>query len=268
MLTVVAAKNAAPKDKDYKLADSGGLYLFVTIKGHKSWRYKYRFGGKERRLILGSFPETSFAEARDAHKAARRLLEEGKDPRLVEQRRRLARSTPSALTFERFAREWHALAKPRWKPVHADDVIRSLERDVFPALGAHDIGDIDEEMVLAVLSKVEKRGAIETGHRLRQRISKVFTYAKVRAKGSVSGNPAADLGIVMQPVPRRKRRPAMVVVADLQQILRTVEHTGASPVTKSASRFLALTAQRPGMVHRMLWTNLSGIDWSDVQRRD
>lgn len=120
MLTVVAAKNAAPKGKDYKLADSGGLYLFVTTRGHKSWRYKYRFGGKEKRLTLGSFPEMTLAQARDGRDSARRLLKDGADPALVEKRRKLKRSMPSAFTFERFAREWHALKAPRWKPVHAE----------------------------------------------------------------------------------------------------------------------------------------------------
>jgi len=260
MLTVVAAKNAGAKEKDYKLADSGGLYLFVSKTAHKSWRYKYRFGGKERRLILGSFPEMTLGQARDSRDDARRLLKEGKDPGLVEKRRKLARTTPSALTFEQFARDWHARQVPRWKPVHADDVIRSLERDVFPALGTHDVGDIDETAVHAVLAKVEARGAIETAHRLRQRISQVFRYAKV--KKATSNNPAADLGIVMQVVPKARRRPALVVVSELQALLATVEHAGASPVTKLASRFLALTAQRPGMVRRMLWGHIEGIDWS------
>lgn len=143
-------------------------------------------------------------------------------------------------------------------------MIRSLERDAFPSLGAHDVGDIDEGMVHAVLTKVEERGAIETAHRLLQRISHVFRYAKVKAKGSVAGNPAADLKIVMQVVPKAKRRPALTVVDELRSLIRDIEHAGASPVTKCASRFLALTAQRPGMVRRMLWTNLKGIDWNDL----
>lgn len=265
MLTVIAAKNAPPKGKDYKLADSGGLYLFVTTKGFKSWRCKYRFGSKEKRLILGSFPKMTLAEARDARDAARSLLDQGKDPALVKQRQRLLRSTPSQLTFERFARDWHGLKKPRWKEVHANDVLRSLERDVFPSLGAHDVGEIDEDMVHAVLVSVEERGAIETAHRLRQRISQVFKYAKVKAKGSVSGNPAADLAIVMQVVPKSKRRPALLLLPQLHQLTRTVEQAGASPITKCASRFLSLTVQRPGMVRHMLWENLEGIDWEDPE---
>lgn len=261
MLTAVIVKNARPGEKDYKLSDSGGLLLYVSTSGHRSWRFKYRFGGKEKRLILGAFPEMSLAEARDRRDVARRQLKDGKDPGLEQRRARLARSTPSELTFESFARQWHDHEKARWTAVHTNDVISSLEKDVFEAIGAFDVTDIDETMVAAVLSKVERRGAVETAHRLRQRISAVFRYAK--AKGATKSNPAADLQIVMKQIPKRKRRPALVEVGGLQQLLVTTEHAGASPVTKLGSRFLGLTAQRPGMVRRLPWVQIEGVDWDD-----
>ena len=151
--------------------------------------------------------------------------------------------------------------KARWTPVHANDVMTSLERDVFPTLGSFEVANIDETMLTAVLFKVGKRGAVETAHRLRQRISAVFRYAK--AKGATKSNPAADLQIVMKKVPRSKRRPALVKVDELQTLLSVTEHAGASPVTKLGSRFLALTAQRPGMVRRLPWTQIEGVDWDD-----
>ncbi len=261
MLTVVAVKNAAAGQKDYKLADGGGLYLYVTKNGHKSWRFKYRFGGKEKRIVFGAFPEMTLADAREKRDEARRHVKDGNDPSLAAKRAKLVRSTPSAVTFERFARAWHDHEKDRWKPVHANDVITSLERDVFPELGGFDVAEIDETMVIAVLSKVERRGAVETAHRLRQRISAVFRYAK--AKGATRTNPALDIAIVMKRVPKSTRRPAFVTIPELQNLLETVEHAGASPVTKAGSRFLALTAQRPGMVRRMRWSQITGVAWED-----
>ena len=262
MLTVVAVKNARPAAKDYKLADSGGLNLYITKNGHKSWRFKYRFGGKEKRLIFGAFPEMSLAEARDKRDEARKLVKDGKDPSMAAKRNKLVRSSPSAVTFEGFTRAWHELQKANWKPVHAKDVITSLERDVFPDLGAYDVADIDEAMVLAVLKKVLDRGAVETAHRLRQRIRAVFRYAKVMK--ATSTNPAIDLEIVMTKVPKSVLRPALLDVPPLQDLLKTVEHAGASPVTKIASRFLALTAQRPGNVRRLRWSQITGVDWEDA----
>lgn len=134
MLTIVAFKNARPAAKDHKLADSGGLHLYITKNGHKSWRFKYRFGGKEKRLIFGAFPEMSLAEAGDKRDEARKLVKDGKDPSMAAKRNKLVRSSPSAVTFEGFARAWHELQKANWKPVHAKDGRRSLNRKYLQRL--------------------------------------------------------------------------------------------------------------------------------------
>ena len=173
MLTEMAVRQAKAKERDYKLSDAEGLYLFVTRTGHRSWRLKYRFGGKERRLILGAYPAVSLKEARDRKASARKLLSDGRDPGIEAQKIKIERAVATANTFEVIARRWFCLQESRWTPVHAHDVIHSLEKEVFPWLGKLPIGDIDEPMVLSVLRKVEKRGAIETSHRVRQRRNRV-----------------------------------------------------------------------------------------------
>src|SRR4051812_19932453 len=89
MLTDLKARTAKPRDKDYRLGDSGGLYLFVTTKGYRSWRMKYRFAGKEKRLIFGPYPEVSLAEAREKRDDARRLLRDDRDPGVEQRKRKL-----------------------------------------------------------------------------------------------------------------------------------------------------------------------------------
>jgi hypothetical protein len=88
MLTDGQASAAQAGDKDYKLADANGLYLFVTKSGFKSWRMKYRFGGKEKRLTFGGYPEVSLEEARERRDQARRLLRDQVDPAAERQRLR------------------------------------------------------------------------------------------------------------------------------------------------------------------------------------
>jgi len=160
MLTDKAVRAADVRGKAYKLTDSRGLHLHVSAKGHKSWRYKYRFDKKEQLLTLGAYPEVSLADAREKRDEAKRILREGRDPRHAARRGRLRGESNSAKSFEVVAREWHALQLPRWKPVHADDVITSLERDVFPHLGAMPLAEIDKPTLLSILRKVENRGAI------------------------------------------------------------------------------------------------------------
>ena len=259
-LTSKAVQALAAGPRDYKRADSAGLYVFVTTKGHKSWRMKYVFGGKERRVVFGSFPETSLAQARLMRDGIKAELRAGRDPRLAAAKGRLLGSTSAEDTFEARAREWHALQVPRWKPVHAADVLRSLERDLFPAIGAFAIPDIDERMLLAALRLVERRGAVESAGRLRQRADAVFRFA--RAAGVRNDNPADIVRGALAPKPKKRRWPAVVDIGELRRLIATVDAAGASPVTRLASRFLALTAQRPGMVRGALWSEFSGIDWS------
>lgn len=132
MLTDADCRGAKGRDKPYKLADYGGLFLYVTKNGHKSWRLKYRFGGKERLRVIGSYPAVTLKEARALRDDDKRLLREGKDPRAEAKRAQLSARLASADTFELLAREWHGKQKRRWKQVHAEDVIHSLQRDVFP----------------------------------------------------------------------------------------------------------------------------------------
>lgn len=259
-LNPLAVKAAQPREKDYKLPDTGGLYLFVSTSGHKSWRYKYRFGGKERRLVLGSFPDVGLKQARDMRDDAKQSLRQGLDPGLERTRARHSRKVGHENTFEKFAREWHASQVPRWKQVHADDVIESMEHNLFKEIGGIPVDQIDEGLLLHALRKVEGRGAIETAHRLRQRAERVFRFAA--GAGIKNSNPAVNVRDALKPVPPRKRRPALVDVAQIRKMIRSIDRAPASPVTRLSSRFLALTAQRPGMVRHVMWSEIEGIDWS------
>ncbi len=177
MLSDLKARQAKPRERDYKLSDAGGLYLFVTKRGFRSWRMKYRFAGMEKRLTFGPYPEVSLAEAREKRDEAKRLIREHRDPAIEELKRRLAAAADLEATFETVARLWHKLHESRWTPVHAGDVLRSLEREIFPVLGAIPIRQLDAPLVLASLRKIEARGSLETAKRVRQRMSAVFVHA-------------------------------------------------------------------------------------------
>lgn len=265
MLTDTAVKKAEPRDKPYKMADSGGLYLHVAPTGSKSWRMKFRFDGKEKLLTFGPYPEVKLSEARERRDEARRQIRDNVDPsgarrRAREQRDQQALDEARAVSFETAARAWFNLQKGRWAPVHADDVITSLERDVFPAFGARALTEIDAPAVLKALRAVEDRGSIETAKRLRQRISAVF--AMYISEGVVAVDPAAAVGKALRPLPKKGRQPALTDVDEARGVLIAAEASGASPVTKLASRLLALTQSRPGMIRGAEWEEFEGIDWS------
>ncbi|KPH69225.1 integrase arm-type DNA-binding domain-containing protein [Novosphingobium sp. ST904] len=266
MLTDKQVANAKPKEKAYKLNDSGGLFLYVAKSGLKSWRMKFKFDSKEKLLTFGSYPDITLKDARSKRDQARVKIQANVDPSGVRTRQRQAREQKRAeqaklLKFEAAARAWFDLQSGRWAPVHAADVINSLERDVFPTMGALPIVSIDAPTVLKTLRRVESRGAIETARRLRQRISAVFAYSI--SEGICANDPAAIVGKALKPLPKKGRQPALTDPEQAREVLVAAEASGASPVTKLASRFLALTAARPGMVRGAEWDEFENIDWSD-----
>lgn len=230
MLTDKAVRVAASRDKASKLADGRGLHLHVSASGHKSWRYKYRFEYKERLLTFGAYPELSLADAREKRDEAKKIL---RTPRHSAKRSRLIGRNDSARSFEEVARAWHALQVARWKPVHANDVITSLERDVFPHIGAMPLAEIDKPLLLSVLRKVEKRGAIETARRIKQRVSAIYRYAN--AEGAGLENPATDINDALTPLPPAKRYPALADIDAIRTMIGDIDRAGASPVNRHAA---------------------------------
>lgn len=257
MLTDAKVRKAKPQDKPYKLADSGGLYVQVSKTGNRAWRFKYRFGGKEKLLTIGTYPQIGLKHAREARDDAKKLLAEGRDPSLEKKKGRADTQAAADNSFEKVAREWHAMEQGRWKAVHAADVINSLERDIFPKIGSYGLRDLDPAIVLKVLRPIEERGAIETAKRIRQRMSAVFVYGI--ASGLCEQDPAAIVTRALKPIIKKGRQPALVELEELREMIRRVESEFSSPVTRLAHRLLALTAVRIGTLRGARWDEFIGL---------
>jgi integrase len=245
MLSDLACRNAAKKPKAYKLADGQGLYLFVTPTGFKSWRWKYRIGRKEKRLIIGPYPLVGLTAARKAREDAARLLHAGIDPAIAKKQRQAEQAEAGDRTFQSQAIDWIDSQRHRWTPSYADLVQRQFEKDVFPKFGSVPIGDVTTPMVLQALRPIEHRGARETAHRMRSRISEV--YARAVAAGIATSDPAA---VTRRAIgrPSKKRYAAVRSIDAAQGVLKAVEASAGYPVTRLASRLLALTVVRAGVL--------------------
>ncbi|TCP68093.1 integrase arm-type DNA-binding domain-containing protein [Sphingomonas sp. PP-CE-1G-424] len=253
MLTNAAVKAARPRAAAYKLFDQGGLHLYVAPTGRKSFRVKYRLGGKEQLLTIGAVPEVTLDAARARCDQMREQLGRGEDPRTCE----LAQ-TGKARAFENVARQWHAHMRRRWTDVHAGDVMASLERDVFPAIGAMPIGAVTVPVILNALRVIEERGSLVTASRVRQRISAVFAYAM--AEDLVDQDPAAIVSRALTPPAPAQHHPALLEIEDARALLAAAELVDVAPVVKHASRFLALTAVRFAAVRGARWEEIEDID--------
>lgn len=257
MLTDIACKKAPSKDKPYKLADGQGLYLYVTPSGFKSWRWKFRFAGKEKRLVFGSYPALSPAKARMMREDAARQLMAGVDPSVDKRQQTAALVARAGNTFETVANDWYASQEPVWSPRYATIVRRSLDADVFPRIGKLPIDTITTPLVLEVLRPIEQRGAIETAHRVRQRISEVF--ARAIGSGIATSDPATVAARALSKV-RKGKFPAVRSVEAARTVLTKVETQPGHPLTKIASRLLALTAVRSGVLRMAEVKEFEGLD--------
>lgn len=255
-LTDTQCRAAQPRAKPYKLADSGGLYLFVTPSGFKSWRWKYRVAGREKTLTLGSYPELKLAAARDARDEARRAHRQGLDPSQMRQREKEARAREAAATFEATARDWHAWRQSTWTKVHAANVLMFLEQTAFAKIGSKPIKAITSPMVLEVLRSIETRSA-ERAHRMRGYMSDIFVFAI--ASGVAEIDPAASLRKTLKPI-RRKHYPALRSIEEARALLLAAEAAPGHPLTKLAGRLLALTAVRSGPLRHAEWREFEGLD--------
>lgn len=257
MLTDAKCRTAKPREKPYKLADDRGLYLYVTPAGYKSWRWKYRIAGKEKREIFGPYPQVSLAEARELRDAAAKAKRQGVDPSVQRKQRRAAMASAADRTFEAIARKWHARRKKTWAPRHGENVLKSLTDEVFPKIGTIPIGDVTAPMVLDVLRPVEARGAVDQAHRIRQRMSDVFGFAI--AEGLAESDPAAAVRKAMTPVVKGNY-PALRRIEDARALLELTESKPAFPSTKLASRMMALTAARSEPLRYMAPEELEDLD--------
>lgn len=256
MLTELQCHAAKPAEKRYKLTDGRGLFLFVTNKSYRSWRWKYRIAGKEKLLVFGSYPEVSLKTAREMRDQAAIVLRTGADPSIVKR----PASVPKERTLENVARRWHSNQKSLWSAVHSSDIIRSLKREVFLVIGQVEIAHISLTAVRDILKNIQDNGAVGTAHRIRGRLSAIFEFAI--ADGLTDTNPSSSIVKALKPI-KKGHRPALIKLDEARAFLAAVEAQPAPPVIKLASRLLAITAVRPGVIRFAAPAEFEGLDTAE-----
>jgi integrase len=249
-----AAKGA---EKPYKKSDAGGLYILIQPDGKRYWRLAYRFGGKQKTLALGTYPLIGLKEAREARDAAKRCLLKGHDPADVRKAEKAAAEATNS--FEAVAREWHELKKASLSPRYAGQVMDRLEADAFPQIGHLRMDEIEPRQVLAMLRKIEDRGALEMAKRVKEHCSQIFRYAVVTSR--CARDPGADLrGALMpsRPVKHHKK----VDLKELPQLLNDIDryHEVGEEVTQIALQLATVTLLRTTELRKGQWRELEGLE--------
>jgi integrase len=232
------------------MACSGGLYLEVSPAGSKRWFYKYRKNGKEGRMALGSYPDVSAKDARSARDAAKLQKSDGLDPVQVRKVEKLKAQTPAGATFKATALEWYAMKLDSWSSHYAIREKRNLEKDLFPFLGSRHVGEIEAIELLAVIRRVEERGALDVAHRVLTTAGQVWRYAV--ATGRAVKDVTADIRGALKPH-HGKHFAAITNPVKLGELIRAIRGYQGGPIVRAALQLAPMVFQRPGELRAAAW---------------
>jgi len=254
MLTDTTARKAKPAEKLYKLADGGGLYLAVMPEGGKLWRWKYRFGGREKLMAIGKYPQVSLAQARELHAEHRRMLAAGVDPMARRKTEKTAEREQIENAFETIAGKWIEHWKEDKSLRHVDSTRRRLDANILPHLGKLPVNGIAAPDIVAMVRAVEQRGARDVAKRVLETTGQIFRYAI--AHGYAERNPASDIKPRDILKATQKSNYARVDAKDLPELLRQIEVYQGTHVTRLAMKLMALTFVRTGELIAAKWSEI------------
>lgn len=250
-LTESKCKNAKPKDKDYKISDGFGMYLFVSKVGGKYWRLAYRYDGKQKVYSLGEYPHVSLADARKRRYETKELIDRGIDP----QNNKKQNINDAKNIFSVFALEWLDKQKSVISEKHFYQKTRRIELDILPFIGKYPIKDITPKSILDIIKRMEQRNAVELSKRVLQICSAIFEYAI--AHEATQFNPCKSIKNALKP--HKKKNYASITFEELPDLIKAINQNKCRlfPTTIHAIKLLMLTFVRTGELIGAKWTEFN-----------
>lgn len=249
-LTDTKVRSAKPEAKEYSLVDGDGMFLLIHPNGSKYWRFRFRFGGKQHLMAFDVYPETSLADARQKREEARRLVAAGVDPR--EHKRAVKEEqAKEVITFESVARDWHA-SNQKWSESHSGRVLKSLEDNLFDAIGKRNIAELKTRDLLIPIKAVEMSGRLEVATRLQQRTTAIMRFAV--QSGLIDYNPAQEIAGAVATAKRQHR--AALELNRIPELLHRIDSYTGRPLTRLAVELTLLVFIRSSELRFARWSEV------------
>lgn len=261
--TFVKNVKASGSPTGNKHTDGQGLYLHVKANGKKTgkyWRMNYRFHGKQRTLALGVYPAVSLSKARQKRDKARELLADGIDPSAAKRNEKQALAQAATNTFAAVARDWLTKTAAKRAAITQEKVTAWVEKDIIPFIGKMPISAIGPRDVLAVVRKVEARGAIDSAHRIKQLCGQVFRFAVVC--GLAQRDVTSDLREALS-AKVMKHHSAITEPKQAGELMRSIHAYMGHICTVAALKLSPLVFVRPGELRTAEWSeiDLDAAEW-------
>lgn len=253
-LTNAEVPRAKALEKDLTLHAGDGLFLIVKASGKKLWRFRYQHPATKQRTMmgLGAFPALSLADARGLRADYLALLANGIDPQIQAEVAEVQQQIALESIFSTVAANWFKLKSKSVTPDYAKDIWRSLEKDVFPAIGEIPVQQIKARTLVEALEPIKARGALETVRRLVQRINEIMIYAV--NTGLIDANPASGVGMAFEK-PKKQNMPTLRP-EELPKLMRSLVMSNLSVSTRCLIEWQLLTLVRP--------SEASGARWAEI----
>lgn len=245
---------AKPREKDFTLHDGDGLFLLVKTSGKKLWRFRYQrpVSGSRTNLSLGSYPALTLAAARQIRDQHLTTLAQGMDPQQQQELASEQRQIELDSIFSTVAANWFQIKSRSVTEDYVKDIWRSLDKDVFPAIGSIPVQEIKARTIVEALEPIKARGALETVRRLVQRVNEIMIYAV--NTGLIDANPASGVGMAFEK-PKKQNMPTLRP-EELPKLMRSLVMSNLSVPTRCLIKWQLLTLVRP--------SEASGARWSEI----
>ncbi len=260
-LTNTGIRNAKPTNKPQKLFYGSGLFLLISPSGGKWWRLKYRYGGKEKLISLGTYPNIGLKDARERRDEARKLLANNEDPSASRKKEIHKARLDAATTFQSVAIEWLEKQSRKQSEATQRKLKLILNNDLLPWLGKRPLKEIKPLELLTTIQKIERRGANQLAHSALRLSSKVFQYGVIT--GRAEHNSAADLRGALEPVVVTHHA-AITEPKQVGELLRAIEGYTGTFTVKCALQLSPMVFTRPGELRNAEWSefNLDKAEWN------
>ena len=258
-LTDTEIKSTKPADKEINLFDGDGLILRIAPLakgGKKNWYFRYAVpvSKKRTKMSLGTYPHLTLARARALRDEYLSLLANRIDPQVHNNNKANALKNATEHTLQTVARKWldEKVKTSGISPDHAEDIWRSLERNIFPGLGNVPINEIRPKLLKQHLDPIEQRGVLETLRRIISRLNEIFRYAATEEL--IEFNPADNLGQRFSK-PKKQNMPALPP-SELPRFLVALNNASIRLETRLLIEWQLLTWVRPGEAVRTRWSDI------------
>ena len=255
-LTKIEIDKAEIRDKPYKLTDSNGLFLLIKPNGSKLWRFKFSFGGTEKLLAIGPYPDVGLKEARTKRDDAKTLLRNGVDPASQKQAEKREAKRNESNSFERAALEWVETCKPNWSARYTEEVERRLKKNIIPWLGRRPMSEIDSAELLEHIRRIEKRGSTDMSHRVLQHCGAIWRYATL--SHYCARDITHELGGAL--IKHKKVSHACIRPEELPGLLGAIDTYSGQYQTQLGLQFMCVTFVRTAEMINMPWSEVSFED--------